>query len=172
MTASNSRRTMESGIVAGSRVFIAENATVIGDVTLGDDANVWFGAVVRADKDRIAIGAESNIQDNAVVHTTAGYPVTIGSQVSVGHGAILHGCTIRDRVLVGMGAIVLNGALVGEGSVIGAGAVITEGKEIPAGSLVLGVPGKVVKETTDEQRQGIVANARSYVDLAGRYRHG
>jgi carbonic anhydrase/acetyltransferase-like protein (isoleucine patch superfamily) len=161
---------MESGIAAGSRVFIAGNATVIGDVTLGDDASVWFGAVVRADRDSIAIGAESNVQDNAVVHTTPGFPVTIGSQVSVGHGAILHGCTIRDRVLVGMGAIVLNGAVVGEGSIIGAGAVVTEGKEIPPGSLVLGVPGRVVKETDEKQREGIVKNATVYSKLAGRYR--
>ncbi|MDN7024000.1 gamma carbonic anhydrase family protein [Methanoculleus sp. FWC-SCC1] len=161
---------MESGIVAGSRVFVAGNATVIGDVTLGDDVSIWFGAVVRADRDRIAIGAESNVQDNAVVHTTPGFPVTVGAQVSVGHGAILHGCTISDRVLVGMGAIVLNGAIVGEGSVIGAGAVVTEGKEIPQNSLVLGVPGRVVKETDEKQREGIIRNATVYSDLAGRYR--
>jgi carbonic anhydrase/acetyltransferase-like protein (isoleucine patch superfamily) len=151
---------MESGSVVGDRVFIAENATVIGDVTLADDVNIWFGAVVRADRDTITVGAGSNIQDNAVVHTTIGFPVGIGAEVSVGHGAILHGCTIRDRVLVGMGAVVLNGA------------VVTEGKEIPAHSLVLGVPGKVVRETTPEQQEGIVHNAREYVKLAGRYRHG
>lgn len=106
----------------GDRVFIAENATVIGDVTLADDVSIWFGAVVRADRDRITVGAGSNIQDNAVVHTTISFPVSIGAEVSVGHGAILHGCTIRDQVLIGMGAIVLNGAVVGEGSIIGAGA--------------------------------------------------
>ncbi len=163
---------MQSGTVEGSRVFVAENATVIGDVVLGDDVSVWFGAVVRGDRDRIVVGAGSNIQDNAVVHTTIGFPVTIGRDVSVGHGAVLHGCTIRDRVLVGMGAVVLNGAVVGEGSIIGAGAVITEGKEIPAHSLVLGVPGKVVKETTSAQREKIFHNAREYVRLAERYRHG
>jgi len=162
---------MESGSVVGDRVFIAENATVIGDVTLADDVSIWFGAVVRADRDRITVGTGSNIQDNAVVHTTPNFPVTIGEEVSVGHGAILHGCTIRDRVLVGMGAIVLNGAVIGEGSILGAGAVVTEGKEIPSNSLVLGVPGKAVRETTPEQREGIVRNAREYVKLAGRYRH-
>lgn len=156
----------------GSRVFIAENATVIGDVTLADDVNVWFGAVIRADRDAVAVGAGSNIQDNAVVHTTIGFPVDIGSEVSVGHGAILHGCTIHDGVLVGMGAVILNGAAVGEGSIIGAGTVVTEGKEIPPNSLVLGVPGKVVRETTPEQRDGIIRNAREYVKLAGRYRRG
>lgn len=163
---------MESGRVVGDRVFIAENATVIGDVTLADDVNIWFGAVIRGDKDRVTVGAGSNIQDNAVVHTTATFPVSIGAEVSVGHGAILHGCTIRDRVLVGMGAIVLNGAVVGEGSIIGAGAVVTEGKEIPPHSLVLGVPGRVVRETTPDQQEGILRNARDYVRLAGRYRLG
>ncbi|MDD2473165.1 MAG: gamma carbonic anhydrase family protein [Methanoculleus sp.] len=155
----------------GSRVYIAENATVIGDVTLADDVSVWFGAVIRGDRNRIAVGAGSNIQDNAVVHTTPGFPVEIGAEVSVGHGAILHGCTIRDRVLVGMGAVVLNGAVVGEGSIIGAGAVVTEGKEIPPRSLVLGVPGRVVRETTPEQQEGNVRNAHEYIKLAGKYRH-
>lgn len=163
---------MESGRVVGDRVFIAENATVIGDVTLADDVNIWFGAVIRGDKDRVTVGAGSNIQDNAVVHTTATFPVSIGAEVSVGHGAILHGCTIRDQVLVGMGAIVLNGAVVGEGSIIGAGAVVTEGNEIPPHSLVLGVPGRVVRETTPDQQEGILRNARDYVRLAGRYRLG
>lgn len=161
---------MDAGTI-GADVFLAPNATVLGDVTLGDRVGIWFGAVVRADKDRIAIGADSNVQDNCVVHTSAGRPVTIGREVSVGHGAVLHGCTIGDRVLVGMGAIVLNGAVIGEDSLIGAGAVVTEGAEIPPNSVVLGVPGRVVKQTTDEQRADIRRNAASYVDLAGRYRN-
>lgn len=163
---------MESGTVVGGRVFIAESATVIGDVALADDVNIWFGAVVRADRDWIRVGTGSNIQDNAVVHTTIGFPVSVGAEVSVGHGAILHGCTIHDQVLVGMGAVVLNGAVVGEGSIIGAGAVVTEGKAIPPHSLVLGVPGRVVGETTQEQQERIIRNAQEYVKLAGRYRHG
>ncbi|NLZ31271.1 MAG: gamma carbonic anhydrase family protein [Methanomicrobiales archaeon] len=163
---------MESGSVVGDRVFIAESATVIGDVALADDVNIWFGAVIRADRDRIEVGAGSNIQDNAVIHTTIGFPVSLGAEVSVGHGAILHGCTIRDRVLVGMGAVVLNGATVGEGSIIGAGAVVTEGKEIPPHSLVLGVPGRVTGETTREQWEHIIQNAQEYIKLAERYRHG
>ncbi len=160
---------MDAG-TRGSDVFVAPNATVIGDVALGDRVGVWFGAVVRGDRDRIAIGADSNVQDNCVVHCSPGHPVTLGREVSVGHGAVLHGCTIGDRVLVGMGAVVLNGAVVGEDSVIGAGAVVTEGAEIPPGSVVLGVPGKVVKQTTDEQRAHIRRNAATYVALAGRYR--
>ncbi len=160
---------MDAGTV-GFEVFIAPNATVLGDVALGDRVGIWFGAVIRADKDRIAIGPDSNVQDNCVVHTSSGHPVLIGREVSVGHGAILHGCTIGDRVLVGMGAIVLNGADVGADTLIGAGAVVTEGARIPPGSVVLGVPGKVVKSTTDEQRAQIRQNAAAYVELAGRYR--
>lgn len=152
--------------------FIASNSTIIGDVLLGKDVNVWYGAVIRADKDRIVIGERSNIQDNCVVHTSTGHPVTIGAEVSVGHGAILHGCTIGSRVLIGMGSIVLNGATVGEGTIIGAGAVIPEGKVIPSGSLVLGVPGKVIREVTMEEIEGIEKNATSYVALAGEHARG
>lgn len=146
--------------------FIAPNSTVIGKVTGGTDTGIWYGAVVRADKDRISIGNRSNIQDNCVVHTSAGHPVTIGDDVSVGHGAILHGCTVHDRVLVGMGAIILNGAVIGEECIIGAGALVSEGKEIPPRSLVLGVPGKVIRQITDDEMKGIVQNASSYVTLA------
>ena len=160
---------MDAGTV-GADVFLAPNATILGDVTLGDRVGIWFGAVVRADRDRIAIGADSNVQDNCVVHCSPGHPVTIGREVSVGHGAVLHGCTIGDRVLVGMGAIVLNGAVVGEDSLIGAGALVTEGAQIPPNSVVIGVPGKVVKQTTEEQRAKIRQNAATYVELAGRYR--
>ncbi len=157
------------GKVSGVPFFRAANATVIGDVTLGSHVGIWFGAVVRADKDRIVIGDRSNIQDNCVVHTSKGHPVLMGSDVSVGHGAILHGCTIGDRVLVGMGAIVLNGARVGSGTVIGAGAVVTEGMEVPEGSVVVGVPGKVIKKSSEAQLQQILANAASYVQLAQEY---
>ncbi|KAF5055434.1 Protein YrdA [anaerobic digester metagenome] len=160
---------MDAGTV-GAEVFVAPNATVLGDVTLGDRVGIWFGAVVRADKDRISIGPDSNVQDNCVVHTSDGHPVLIGREVSVGHGAILHGCTIGDRVLVGMGAIVLNGAEIGEDTLIGAGALVTEGARIPPGSVVIGIPGKVVKATTEEQRAHIRRNAGAYVELAGRYR--
>jgi carbonic anhydrase/acetyltransferase-like protein (isoleucine patch superfamily) len=155
--------------ISGTPLFVAGNATVIGDVTVGKQVGIWFGAVVRADKDRIVIGDRSNIQDNCVVHTSKGFPVAIGNDVSVGHGAILHGCTIGNRVLVGMGAIIINGANVGDGSIIGAGAVITEGKDIPPDSVVVGVPGKIVKQTDFVQQQHIVNNAVSYVELAREY---
>ncbi len=157
---------------AGNAGFIASTATVIGDVSLGEDTGIWFGAVLRGDRDRIEIGAGSNVQDNAVVHTSRGFPARIGREVSVGHGAILHGCTIGDRVLVGMGAIVMNGATVGEDSIIAAGAVVTEGTVIPPGSVAMGVPARVVKQATPDQKEGIRRNAGSYIALARSYRHG
>jgi carbonic anhydrase/acetyltransferase-like protein (isoleucine patch superfamily) len=157
--------------VSGVPLFVAGNATVIGDVTVGKQVGIWFSAVIRADKDRIVIGDRSNIQDNCVVHTSKGFPVIIGNDVSVGHGAILHGCTIGSRVLVGMGAIIINGAKVGDGSIIGAGAVITEGKDIPPNSVVIGVPGKIVKQVDQVQQQHILNNAVSYVELAREYAH-
>jgi len=159
------------GKVSGVPLFAAPNVTVIGEVTLGTQVSIWFGAVIRADKDRIVIGDRSNIQDNCIVHTSAGFPVILGKEVSVGHGAILHGCTIGDRVLVGMGSVVLNGAHVGADSVIGAGAVVTEGMEVPAGSVVVGIPGKVIKPASDAQKQHILKNAQAYVELAGEYAH-
>ena len=152
---------------------MAHNATVTGNVTIGNHVGIWFGAVVRADKDRIIIGDRSNIQDNCIVHTSKGFPVTIGSDVSIGHGAILHGCTIDNKVLIGMGAIILNGAKIGNGSIIGAGSVVTEGKDIPPDSVVIGVPGKIVRQTDPDQQQHIVTNAASYVELAREYaNHG
>jgi carbonic anhydrase/acetyltransferase-like protein (isoleucine patch superfamily) len=162
---------MSTGAGCGSALFQADNARVLGDVRICEDVSIWFGAVIRADKDTIVLGNGSNIQDNAVVHTSTGYPVHVGSHVSVGHGAILHGCTIEDRVLVGMGSIVMNGARIGEGSIIGAGAVVTEHTNIPPGSVVLGVPGKVIRTMTAEQQKGIVDNAIAYVKLAEGYRN-
>jgi carbonic anhydrase/acetyltransferase-like protein (isoleucine patch superfamily) len=157
------------GKVSGGALFKAANATVTGNVTLDRDIGIWFGAVIRADKDRIVIGDRSNIQDNCVIHTSIGFPVTLGADVSVGHGAILHGCTIGNRVLVGMGAIVLNGATIGDGSIIGAGSVVTEGMVVPERSVVVGVPGKIIKQATDSQQQHILNNAASYVELAKEY---
>jgi carbonic anhydrase/acetyltransferase-like protein (isoleucine patch superfamily) len=159
--------------ISGTPLFMANNATVTGDVTIGNHVGIWFGAVVRADKDRVIIGDRSNIQDNCVVHTSKGFPVTIGSDVSVGHGAILHGCTIDNKVLIGMGAIILNGAKIGNGSIIGAGTVVTEEKDIPPNSVVIGVPGKIIRQTDPDQQQHILTNAASYVELAREYaNHG
>ena len=160
---------MAGDSVRNGQVFIAPNATILGDVTFGEEISIWYGAVIRADKDRIVIGDRSNLQDNAVLHTSSGHPVLIGTEVSIGHGAILHGCRIADRVLVGMGAIILNGAEIGENSLLGAGTVVTEGTRIPSGSVVVGVPGKPIKQVSDEQREHIVKNAGNYWDLARSY---
>jgi carbonic anhydrase/acetyltransferase-like protein (isoleucine patch superfamily) len=151
-------------------VFVADNATIRGNVTLDEDASVWFGAVLRGDVDAIAIGKRSNIQDLAVVHCDPGFPCTIGDEVTVGHSAVVHGATIASRVLIGIRAVVLNGATIGEGSIIGAGAVVTEGAVIPPNSLVVGVPGKVLRETSEEQRSHIVRNALNYVESGRKYK--
>jgi gamma-carbonic anhydrase len=144
--------------------FIAETAAVIGDVQLGQDASIWFGATVRGDVHRIRIGERSNVQDNAVVHVTHGSaPTTIGKGVTIGHSAVVHGCTIEDDVLVGMGAIILDKAVIGSHSIIGAGALVTSGVIIPPRSLVLGSPAKVVRSLTEEEVASIGEYASNYV---------
>jgi carbonic anhydrase/acetyltransferase-like protein (isoleucine patch superfamily) len=150
--------------------FVHESAEVIGRVRLGARSSVWPRAVVRGDADLIAIGEETNVQDGAVLHADAGVPCTVGSRVTIGHLACVHGCTIEDEVLVGIGAVVLNRARIGSGSVIGAGAVVAEGVEIPAGSLVLGVPGRVARRTTEAQRRGLVESAAHYAALVALHR--
>jgi len=148
----------------------APNATLLGKVTLGESASVFYSAVLRGDMDTITIGERSNIQDGCVAHTDPGHPVVVGAGVSVGHRAVLHGCTVEDDCLIGMGAVVLNGAVVGAGSLVAAGAVVTEGMQIPPGSLVAGVPAKVRKELDEEAIESLRQNARTYVDLAARHR--
>ena len=152
--------------------FIAPNATVVGNVSLGADASVWYGCVVRGDSEAIEIGAESNIQDLTMVHVDEGAPCTIGADVTVGHGCILHGCTVEDECLIGMGSVLLNGVRVGTGSIVGAGAVVTEGRDIPPGSLVMGVPAKVVRPVDKDQRARIRLSADHYVGLARLHRQG
>lgn len=153
-------------------VWIAPDANVIGRVRLASGASVWFGATLRGDNEPIAVGAGSNLQENVVCHTDMGYPLSIGRDVTVGHRAILHGCTVHDEVLIGMGASVLNGAVIGAGSLIGAGALVPEGREIPPGSLVMGMPGRVVRALDDSARGEIRDSARHYRDQMRRFRHG
>ncbi|WP_345761827.1 gamma carbonic anhydrase family protein [Diaminobutyricibacter sp. McL0608] len=143
--------------------WVAPGAVLAGAVTLLDGASVWYNAVLRAEAEPIVIGAGSNLQDGVVCHVDHGFPLTVGSGVSVGHGAVLHGCTIGDDVLVGMSATVLNGAVVGDGSLLAAGTVVLEGAVIPPGSLVAGVPGKVRRALTDDELAGIRANADAYL---------
>lgn len=148
---------------ADGTYWIAPTATVIGKVRLGEGVGVWFGAVLRGDGEPIAVGPNTNIQEHTVVHTDPGFPVAIGAGCTIGHRAIVHGCTIGDNVLVGMGAIVLNGAKIGDNSLIGAGALVPEGREVPPGSLVLGVPGKVVRQLTADEIARNRASAAHYV---------
>lgn len=150
--------------------FLAPSSTVVGRVTLAAGASLWYSAVLRAEDAPITIGEESNLQDGVVGHTDPDFPLTVGARVSVGHRAVLHGCTIEDDVLVGMGAVVLNGARVGRGSLIAAGAVVPQGAEIPPGSLVAGVPGKVRRELTADEVEHIRQNAATYVGKAELHR--
>ncbi len=150
--------------------WIAENASLIGKVRVHADASVWFGAVLRGDIDEIELGPGSNLQDNVVVHTEDGSPAIVGSGVSVGHGAVVHGCTIEDGCLIGMNATVLTGAVVGRDSLVAAGSVVLEGAVIPPRSLVAGVPGKVRRELTDEEIAALHGNAARYVTRAVVYR--
>lgn len=154
----------------GDGHFVAPNAMLIGDVVLHEDASVWFSCVLRGDADRIEIGAGSNIQDGAVLHADPGFPLSVGQKVTVGHNAMLHGCTIGDGSLVGINAVVLNGARVGKGCLIGANALVTEGMEIPDGSLVLGVPAKIKSQLSAEQQQGLLLNAQHYILNGQRYK--
>jgi carbonic anhydrase/acetyltransferase-like protein (isoleucine patch superfamily) len=149
--------------------WVAPTATLIGQVSIGSRASVWYGAVLRGDRSPISVGEGSNVQDGSVLHADPGFPCSVGSRVTVGHRAVVHGCTVEDDVLVGMGAVVLNGARIGSGSLLAAGTVVLEGAEIPAGSLVAGVPGKVRRELTDDERGRVELNAANYLDLSRRY---
>ena len=148
----------------GKNVFIAKNATVIGDVTLGAHSSVWYGAVLRGDINRIVVGHHTNVQDNAVLHLADDFPCVLGNWVTVGHSAIVHAAKVGDEVLVGMGAVILDGAVIGKQSIIGAKALVTGGTKIPPGSLVLGAPAKVVRKLTKEERAGLKWWAQKYVD--------
>jgi carbonic anhydrase/acetyltransferase-like protein (isoleucine patch superfamily) len=143
--------------------WVANSAEVMGDVVLGDEVSIWFGVVVRGDTSAIRVGARTNIQDLSVLHSDVGMPLTIGSGVTVGHKAMLHGCTVGDDSLIGIGAIVLNGAKIGKGCLVGAGALVTEGKEFPDGSMILGSPARVVMPLSPEQLQGLRLSADHYV---------
>ena len=151
-------------------VFIADGAKVVGEVEIGKNSSVWFNAVIRADLDSVKIGEASNVQDNAVVHTSKNFGVQIGNNVTVGHSAIVHGCTVGNNVLIGMGAIVLDGAVIEDNCIIGAGSLVTQGKLIPAGSLAFGNPAKVVRQLTDDEIRSITENAISYVEEAENYK--
>ncbi len=157
----------------GVGAWVADSAQVIGNVELADGANVWFGAVIRGDNlEAIRIGRGSNVQENCVLHADPGKPLTLGDDVTIGHKVMLHGCTIGDGSLIGIGAIVLNGARIGKNCVVGAGSLVTEGKEFPDGSMIMGSPAKVVRALSPEQAQGLRGIAGHYVDNARRFKAG
>jgi carbonic anhydrase/acetyltransferase-like protein (isoleucine patch superfamily) len=151
---------------------VADSAQVIGQVTLEENVSVWFGTVIRGDSERIHIGRGSNIQDACVLHTDPGVPLTLGENVSVGHQVMLHGCTVGDGTLIGIGAIVLNNVKIGKNCLVGAGSLVTEGKEFPDGSMILGSPARVARQLTPEQIAGLQRIAKHYVDNASRFRQG
>ncbi|MEP1933247.1 MAG: gamma carbonic anhydrase family protein [Roseibium sp.] len=157
---------------ATGKYWIAPNATLIGDIHLEDNASVWFGAVLRGDNETITIGVGSNVQDGCVFHTDMGYPLVVGSDCTIGHNAILHGCTIKDNSLVGMGATILNGAVIGSNCIIGANALIPEGKIIPDNSLVVGVPGKIARTLPENASEDIRKSAEGYVRNWMRFKAG
>ncbi len=150
--------------------WVADSAEVMGDVTLGEEVGIWFGVVVRGDTASIRVGAQTNIQDLSVLHADVGMPLTIGSGVTVGHKAMLHGCSVGDDSLIGIGAVVLNGAKIGKGCLVGAGSLVTEGKEFADGSMIMGSPAKVVRQLTAEQLQALRLSAQHYVANAKRFK--
>lgn len=150
-------------------VYVAEGAKIIGNVKIGADSSVWYNAVIRGDSNPIVIGKNTNVQDNAVLHTSHSHALSIGDNVTIGHGAIVHGCKIGNNVLIGMGAIILDGAVVEDNCMIGAGALVTQNKSMPEGSLILGNPAKVKRELTEEEKESILENAKAYVLEAKEY---
>ncbi len=152
--------------------WVADSAQVMGNVVLAEDSSVWFGATLRGDTETITVGRGSNVQDGSVMHADIGYPLTLGDHVTIGHMVMLHGCTIGDESLIGIGATVLNGAVIGKNCLVGAGSLVTEGKTFPDGSMIMGTPAKVVKTLTPEQIEGLRRSAQHYVENAQRYRTG
>jgi len=155
--------------LVGQNHFIAHDATLVGDIILHNDANIWFQVVIRAENDRITIGEGCNIQDGSVLHVDPGYPLTLARNVSIGHKVMLHGCAIGEGSLIGINSVVLNGAKIGKGVLVGANSLITEGKEIPDGVLVMGSPAKVVRDLRPEEREGLVTTASGYVERSRLY---
>ena len=161
----------DSPRIAGS-AWVADSAQVIGNVVLHDDASIWFGAILRGDTETLTIGRGSNVQDGSVLHADAGFPVTLGEDVTVGHQVMLHGCTIGDGSLIGIQAVVLNGAKIGRGCLVGAGALVTEGKEFADGSLIIGSPARAVRPLRPEEIAGLKGSAAHYVENARRFKAG
>lgn len=155
--------------IVSSSAYVAEGANIIGQTYIEEDASIWFGAVLRGDINKIEIGKMSNVQDNTTIHVSSDYPVSIGNYVTIGHNCVIHGCTINDYSLIGMGSIILDGADIGEYSIVGAGSLITSNKKFPPGVLILGSPAKVIRKLTEDEKNKIKKSAQNYVDTAKKY---
>ena len=172
MTTGGTGRFLRTHLTIDPEAFIAPNATLVGEVRVGRESSIWYAAVLRGDMEPILVGRRSNIQDGTIVHVDVNMPVRIGDGVSIGHRAVIHGCTVEDGCLIGMGSTILDGARIGRGSFVGAGALVTPGTVIPPGSLVLGAPAKVKRPVTEQEREQIATGAAHYVELARRYLAG
>jgi carbonic anhydrase/acetyltransferase-like protein (isoleucine patch superfamily) len=172
MTTGGTGRFLPTNLAVDPAAFIAPNATLVGEVHIGPESSIWYGAVLRADMEPIHVGSRSNVQDGTIVHVDVGMPVRIGDRVSIGHRAVIHGSTIEDGCLIGMGAVILSGSRIGAGALVAAGALVREGTIVPAGVLIAGVPGKVLRELTEEERARVAANSASYVEYTRRYLSG
>jgi carbonic anhydrase/acetyltransferase-like protein (isoleucine patch superfamily) len=150
-------------------VYIAEGSHIIGQTVIGEESSIWFGAVLRGDINKIEVGNKSNVQDNATIHVSDNYPVNIGDYVTIGHNCVIHGCTINDYCLIGMGSIILDGASIGQHSIVGAGSLVTGNKKFPSGVLILGSPAKVIRKLTEDEKNNIKKSAEHYVDIAKIY---
>lgn len=160
---------LPDNVVIDPTAFVAPNATIHGNVRIGAQASVWFGAVIRAESDQVTIGERSNVQDGAIIHVDAGFPATLGREVTVGHRAVVHGATVEDGCIVGIGAILLNGAHIGANSIVAAGALVGEGKRFPPNSMLMGIPAKLVRTLTDEEAARVARGAQHYVDYGAAY---
>jgi carbonic anhydrase/acetyltransferase-like protein (isoleucine patch superfamily) len=172
MTTGGAGRFLPTRLSVDPTAFVAPNAVLVGEVTVGAESSIWYSAVVRADMEPIFIGRQTNLQDGSVLHVDVEMPVHVGSNVSIGHRAVIHGCVIEDGCLIGMGAIILSGSRVGAGALVAAGALVREGAIVPPGVLFAGVPGKVLRELTAEEAMRVAANSRSYVEYTRRYLSG
>jgi len=172
MTTGGTGRFLRTHLTIDPEAFVAPSATLLGEVTVGARSSIWYGAVLRGDMEPILIGSRTNVQDGTIVHVDVDMPVRIGDGVSVGHRAVIHGCTIEDGCLIGMGAVILSGSRIGAGALVAAGALVREGAVVPPGVLIAGVPGKVLRELTEEERARVAANSASYVEYTKRYRSG
>jgi len=172
MTTGGTGRFLPTGLFVDPQAYVAPNATLVGEVHIGAESSIWYTSVLRGDMEPVHVGSRTNVQDGSIVHVDVGLPVRIGDRVSIGHRAVIHGCTIEDGCLIGMGAVILSGSRIGAGALVAAGALVREGTIVPPGVLFAGLPGKVLRDLTEEDRARVAANSASYVEYTKRYLSG